>query len=418
MSSTKDADLKNYWWLFAIWPFLAIVLSLRSRSLTPNLLWAFIVFYGFTFVISADNQASDITRYILVFQKMHEKELGFTEFVSSLYAIGDEGTTDLLQPFISYTLALFTDSGQLLITAFSFVFGFFYSRNVWLLLTKLDGPVKWLTGVFLFVFLLVVPIWNVNGFRFWTAAHIFFYGTIQYIMFKRKTGVLFVAGSALVHFSFLIPIFVFLLYLAAPRRSTVFFVFFIVSIFFNSLEIDFFNQLAERYLPSVFVERADSYTSEAAVERFQQRDANRINWYALYYKKALLWMMMFLLVVQFVRYRDFIQSVDWLRALFAFTFLLFGVANFLSLVPSGVRFAIVSSLFACTCVIIVIHYQLPDGFLKRTLYGAFPLLMLFVLVSIREGFNSIGVNTLFSNVLIAFFAENSIALIDVFKWSL
>jgi hypothetical protein len=418
MSTRVTSNIKTYWWLFLIWPALSLFLSIRSRSISPNFLWVFIIFYGLTFVISIDNQDSDITRYIKVFQDMYKNEITAQQFMATLYNVEEEGSTDLLQPILSYATSLFTGNPAVLLALFAVVFGFFYSRNVWLVLDRLEGKMKWLTTFFFICLLLVVPIWNINGFRFWTAAHIFFYGAFTFIVLGKSRGILFVLITALVHFSFLILIVIFLIYLLVGKRTWGYFIFFVLSIFINNLEIKFFNEFAESYIPTIFVQRADSYTSVQALERFQQRDVSKKRWYAVFYKKALFWAVMFSITVLFVRFHRAIRENANLRGLFAFTFLLFGVANLLSVVPSGIRFAIVASLFATASCVLVIHLAWHDRVMKRSLYLTLPLLALFVLVSIREGFNSIGVNTLFSNAFIASFAENKVALIDVFKWRL
>src|SRR5690625_4997052 len=163
--------------MFFIWPLLAVISAFRNyrSNWGKNILWAFVAFYGFSFAIGAENQGSDIVRYAEEVEYLHKVEMTISD---AFTYYGQSGEIDILRTFIAVTLSRFTDSQAILTLVYGIIFGFFFSRNMWYVLERLKGRIHPITVLLLCSFFLVIPIWNINGFRMWTAAHIFIYGLL------------------------------------------------------------------------------------------------------------------------------------------------------------------------------------------------------------------------------------------------
>ena len=219
---------KDHWYLFLLLPFLAVIMAIRSfrTSWAKNIIWAFVVFYGFTFSITApvskDGASPDINRNTDQVINLYESNISFID-IAKLYR--DNTDIDILQLTISIAVSFITDSPRVLTAVFGLVFGFFYSRNIWFVIERMQGKLK-LTAILLLVaYALIDPIWNINGFRFFTAAQVYIYGLLPFIFDGKKKGILISALSILVHFAFLLPVGVLLLYVIVGNRTLIYFIY-------------------------------------------------------------------------------------------------------------------------------------------------------------------------------------------------
>lgn len=400
--------------LFLFWPFLAFLsaLSNRKKPWAKNICWAFVAFFGFTFAIGAENQGADIVRYISGYQSMHNVQM---TFASSVEYLSLEKQKDLARPLISLILSRFTDSQAALTLTYGIIFGFFFSRNMWYVLERLEGRLKPLTLLLICCFFLVIPIWDMNGFRMWTAAHIFLYGALPYLCEGRVKGLFISALSILVHFSFIVPVLALVVYAVAGNFMVVYFSLFISTLFMAEIDIRAFNQYVEAYAPLSLQEQTAGYRGEGYVEDFREGSTSRV-WYAIYYTKALGWAVSGFLIILFIKGRDFFRQNRYWLNLYSFTLLFYSVANILSTIPSGGRFVAVANLFALALIIFYVHQRSRDLMMKRFVWLAAPLLLLFIIVAIRIGLYSMSATAILGNPLIAFFASaENISLNDVMR---
>ena len=109
-----------------------------------------------------------------------------------------------------------------------------------------------------FTFVLINPFWNINGFRYNTADQIFIYGILLYFVEGKKAGIWFIIGTFTLHFSFMIAIAIFAIYLILGNRITLYFYFFLVSLFIEGLRLDTVRDNLI-FLPEIFQDRTSSY---------------------------------------------------------------------------------------------------------------------------------------------------------------
>ena len=199
MKISKSTNTDSHWILFLILPFFAGIAAIK-RFRAPwakNIIWAFIIFYGFTYAIGKESNNDDINRYAEELHSLYGKSLTFHQAVN-LFKEGEE--VDILRTLLAIVISRVTDSHEILTGVYALSFGFFYTRNIWYLLDRLRGNIKPLTVILIAVFVLINPFWNINGFRFNTAVHIFFYGLLPYLYEGKRRMLIVSALSLLVHF--------------------------------------------------------------------------------------------------------------------------------------------------------------------------------------------------------------------------
>lgn len=391
-----------------------VALKNYRAAYAKNIIWAFTVFYGLTFHIGLGNEGSDIVRYIEDYQFLHNQSLTWSS-VLTYFAIS--GEVDILRTFIAVLVSRFTDHPTALTVVYTTIYGYFFSRNMWFILERTESRLKWYTLLMVIVLFLIIPIWNVNGFRMWTAAHIFVYGVFQIYLNDNKMGFGFIIGSIFVHFSFVIPVFVFFIYRLIGNRTMIFMVFFIGSLLFSEIDIQLFNNLIENYTPEVFQERTDSYRTEEKVEQYRTGDVGRdVNWYVVLYGRALkLSVVGFLLLIWFTGYRQ-VKANRKMESLYSFIILFYGVANFMSSIPSGGRYISVVQLLAVGFIVLYLQNALLSKKVKTWVILSIPSIILFIIVSVRIGFYSISLKAIASNPIISFFMlEESMSLNEALK---
>jgi hypothetical protein len=402
--------------LFFVWPLLAVVSAFRNYNSNwgKNILWAFIAFYGFSFAIGAESQESDIVRYVAEVEYLHGIDMTVTD---ALRYYMQSGEVDILRTFIAVLLSRITDSQAVLTLVYGIIFGFFFSRNIWYVLDRLEDRIKPITMLLLVCFFLVIPIWNITTFRMWTAAHIFIYGLLPFLFEGKKQGIIIASSAIFVHFALLVPIAIMFSYLLFGNRLGLYFAFFLATFFISEINLSAFNNIIESYAPEIIQDRTSSYRSETKVEEFREGETQESRvWYAIWYGRALKWSIMGFLVVLFLKGRSFFKkNNEWLN-LFSFTLLFYGVANLFSSLPSGARFIAIANLLALALIILYIQNRKQEVVMERFVWGATPALLLFIIVAFRIGLYSMSATAIFGNPVIAmFFIGEHISLNDVMK---
>ncbi|MDX1639547.1 MAG: EpsG family protein [Balneolaceae bacterium] len=398
--------------LFLVWPVLAVASAFQNyrSSWGKNVLWAFIAFYGLCFAIGTESKESDIVRYVNEVKILHNSELTLEEAVTYYQ---ESGEIDIGRTLIALLVSRVSDSQALLTFVYGLIFGFFFSRNMFYVLGHLQGNIRLITLLLFACFFLVVPIWNINGFRMWTATHMFLYGLLPYLMEGRRNGAFVATLSILMHFSFIVPVGVLLGYMVTGNRLTLYFLFFLYSYFISEINVSAINNIMESYAPEILQERTSSYL----VEKNQGGGSSGGPvWYARYYGTALKYSVMGFLIVLFIKGRDFFYEHEgWLR-MFSFTLLFYGTANVLSILPSGSRFITIANLFALALITMYVQNRKDDLVMRRFIWFATPLLFLFMIVAFRIGLYSMSATAVLGNPVIAMFlSEEHMSLNDVMR---
>jgi hypothetical protein len=394
--------------VFLLSPFIAVYISAINykQNWAKNIIWLFCAYYGYSFVIG--NKGADINRYKVIFDLHFSMNLSVIDFFNVLLK---EGNLDFLQPLISYTTSIFTGNFQFFIMIAGIIFGFFFSRNIWNILSIVKVKPRWYGILFIIIFTFLYAVWDINVMRFTLAAQIFFYGCFNHLVNKKKWGLLFVFISPFMHFSFSIAIVVFLFYRVAGNFIKIYFICFIVSFTISEISLDVFKSRID-FLPQNYLEKSEDYINEDYKELKDQKTENK-NFRGKFYQLSLKLAVTILLSFIFLKRKNIRGNVI-AENLLAFTLLFIAVFNILSVIPSMNRFLFVGYLFAFALFYIYFNLFFKENEMV-IIYISTPLILFFLIMKLRIGLEFTGVLTLIGGVMSALFNVEDIALIEFIK---
>ncbi len=412
--SRTKAEL-YYYISFLVWPFGVMLASLQTREYpwSKNIFWLFCFFFGYTFIIQSDSLVTaDSVAYAEALYRYAYSDLSFRELWQTFYS---ESTNyiDILQPIITYLVSRVTSNPSVLFAVFGLIFGYFYSRNLWFVIDRVKGEITLPLFIFLLTLGLINPIWNINGIRMWTAAQIFVFGALPYLVDGDKKKLIWAGVSILMHFSFIFPVCILLAFLVIRDRTNIFMILFILTSFIKELDLEMVRSSLS-FLPDIFQHRINSYTGADYAELVGSRSES-YNWYKAYSLKVLAWVSYALVIFVYFFCRKKLQSNKSLVTLFSYSLLLYGCANVFSLVPSGGRFLVVATIFLFSFFVLFFSEMDKVKAFRFISVLSVPLLLLFCVVAIRTGMDYYGLNTLIGNPFTAFFIEDTTPLIDIIK---
>lgn len=412
--------------LTLVFPFGGLIYTLNHwrEKWAKNTFWLACVYLGAVLVYWPEGtivgQGADGGRYVLDLMEMYGSNITLSQILGQ-YQV-NQHTMDLYQPLMTYFISRFTDNGHVLFAVFAFVFGFFYSRNIWCVLEKL--PNKKLGNLFILatLYFLICPITQINGVRMWTALHVFVYATMPYLLERDRSKLWWVILTPLIHFSYLYVALITIVYVLLPYKTktqnyffiTVAYILFFASLLVNSLNLSSVSDMLAEYSPETYEGRISQYVSQDVANRNAEASALN-NWYVAGSGIISGWSYNILLLLLYPCLRRNFKSNEKLWNLYVFTLFFGAFANIMSLIPSGGRFQLVSQMFKVPLILLV-AMNIPNGdaFRKYVNFATIFLLIPFV-VEFRRLFDYFSITAIFGNFITVFFWENNVALISFIK---
>lgn len=405
-----------HWIVFFLQPFLTLLyyLSRYRNPFSKNIIWFFTIYFSATIAIGVESQGSDINVYMADVELMSEvKDL---DGVIAFYE--NSGEVDVFRTFFAFLISRITQNGYIYIIFLGAIFGYFYSRNLWMVIEVTKGKFKPYLIPLVFCLFLVIPIWNMGGFRFWTAAHIFLFGLLGYFLKNSKKSLIWIFVVPFIfHYAFIVPCIVVFLYLIAGNRLNFYFYLFLISIVLGEINLSKFNAFIETYMPQELVDRSSSYRLDEKVEEYRLGvGLDNVVWYAKYLKYFLNWPVYSFLIITFLYYRKQITKKPLLN-LFNFTLLFYTFANFSSSLPSGSRYLDIAAFLALSFFIVLIQNDnRVNTNLVKIIKVSTPILLIFIVIQFRQSLYLTSVFTLIGNPITAIFLiGDNFSLNDLIK---
>lgn len=348
---------------YIISPFISFLLILKyyKSSWFKNALWLFIIFFGFSMSFL---ETIDAYSYKIKFERAAQVYKSLDSFLD-VFNPNLTGSVDFAVVLINYILTSFTSNYHVLFGLYGVVFGFFFSRNIDFILKQIKPKTTKIMGIILFA-ACFIGFWNINGFRFWTATHIFTYGLINFIYLnKRKKGFTFLILPLTVHFSFIIPLLVFLIYKYVPSHKKLYLVLTLILSLYNPLSnLSIVESYLSQYAYNEQLERKiETYTSEEVLEKSRNSSiqTNNLKIGINFYHSVLIMFLTFLIVVKE-------ETLSYKENLFLkYGIILSLVGAFLSFIPSMQRFLIVGMLLMLIGVVVGLLNHSSLYFKRRNL---------------------------------------------------
>ena len=374
--------------LFIVSPILSLLFSIKNFSLKESkfIIYLFCIFFGLTLVLGNDKLDSfQYAQYLKNFE--FDRNYTFNSFFENFLA--SEKSLDIAQFFVSFFVSKITYHHNLLFGVFALIFGFFYIKNISNMYHLYSYNKNYLSLILLLIFVFNLnPIFNINGFRFWTATWIFFYGVYGYFREKDFKYWSFLILSVLFHFSFIVPCVVFFIYFLFGNRYKLYFFLLICSFFISEFVIYILPDYS--YLFGEGIEmKVSRYSSKDYIEKSGELTQNAIEefkWYLFLPGKLMYY---YLLFIFFYVLKKFKSEIEYLNLEFLSFILLFSAfSNFVSFIPTMARFKTLTLLFVIAYLLNIFSIL---GFKLRFnlfLLGIIPFLLGFI-VSIRLGLDLI-----------------------------
>ena len=407
-----NSDKRLSYLLAFLFPIIGLLLAFKWRY-TPwakNLFWIFCSFTGLV-IIYTYSESMDIYRYAMQLKDYYYADTSFNELSTLFFT--QEGV-DIYQFIMVYFTSRFTDNAHLLFLFYAIIYGFFYSRNIWYIYEKKNNQNKsYHIGILIIFIALIWPIWQIAGARFGTAFHLFVYGAMPFIYEKDKSKMIFLFLSPLVHFSFLFPVAVFLLYIILPKNQTFVLVFYIISLFIKEINLPVVNDFLNSYLPSFLHKRVDSYINETYLMEVIEKSSNYA-FHFLFMNYVGYILIQILLFLTFYVNMKYLKNNSKVQNFYFFSVLLYACSNIFALIPDGLRFLSLSQMFLLISIVFCFsELKISHPFRKRVI----PLTLFFIIpmiIKLRVGCDYYGFSLL-GNFISAFIIEDVTPIIEYIK---
>ena len=395
--------------LFLIWPFAAFLISIKQYHLksSRNIIYLFLILYGFTFVIG--HNGLDSYKYAENLKTAAGLPFSaFWDIVGGIYA--DDTSVDIAEPFIRFLISRVTDHPSLLFASFSLIFGFFYLNSINLLYDRFRESINYNALIHMLFFITVIPIFGINGFRFWTGAWVFFYGAYNVVLLRKKRFLIVCMTACMLHYSFLSANAVLIVYFLVGNRNVIYYPLVLISFIVPDLVAPYLSQAAD-FLSKGLESRIMGYTNinyKMAVLAASEKS----RWFMQIFDKIVLYYLYFGILFLKFKYKIFSQKAE-LQNLFSFMLIFLSFVNFARPIPSfGVRFQSIFILFAVLFIFLMFMKIKIKGLHIVTLIGLFPM-ALFAAIIFRMGTETINFK-LFAPTPF-FFTSIDMALYDLIK---
>lgn len=393
-------------------PLISVIIAIKEykSKWAENLLWLFIIF--FTTSLAKIEESWDIHRYIEDYLFYTRIEISFSEFWENVTT----NSPDFLQPTINYILSKFSKSTQFLLAVYGLIYGYFYSRNLFFIIRSLNGFINRSTILLVFSISFIVSILDFNGFRYWTATHIFIYGLINYYLLDKKTkGFLWILMTPSLHFSFSLNVIIFFIHeLFFKKRVLITLIIFGISFGIGSIGVT--GIIPSQLMPSSYQTKVNAYTSKGNIESVKQAEkAYSVNRYVKWPKDFLNYFTWATIVILFFELNT--KGNNFPRSELLSMALLYGsVANLAaSNSISGARLLLIFDLMFYVYVIYAIQEFLKNYYFKLLFDYYTWIFVVSAIINIRRIFDYLGFSAIMGGPIIRLFMPEDIPIIEGFK---
>ena len=405
--------------LISILPIFSLLLLLFINNKTQKLILLIIlsIWYGLTFPFT--NIELDSFKYaeFLIKIEYYSFELFLKEYIFGYLTAEDK--LDVIQQTISYFVVLLGGNKNILYMFFSFLFISLQIKYLSVIQIN-DKAKKYLLHyvVIFFIFLLCIPVFYINGFRFYFACWFFLTCIIYYLLKEQKKYLFYLFLTPLIHYSFilLIPlIFIFLLVSNFKRDSTRQFVG--RKMVLSAVSLSFFiGQYILELLPKFIAifsgslaSKANKYLTPEYIDFISEKSSKSnlivlIGEYGFLYSCTLLY-----LYISWKKYEYIVLNRN-LYKLWVFTALIALFSFSLINVPSMGRFLVLFQVLSLTIYYMVmvhdctyIKYRIPWYLIFVIIFALFKFI-----VVLRLGIEVTGVKFFLPVFVFPFFENTSI----------
>jgi hypothetical protein len=390
----------------------------------------FFAFFGYTFIVAP---ASDGMHYKMTFLEISNwvnfHDLTFIDLLSKIY----DYYPDPYVPIASYFVSIFTGNWHMIFSVYGLVLGYFFSQNIYSILviknniSTSNNKTLVVLGMIFLIFL--VPIWEINGVRMWTACHFFIYHFFRFTQTGSKKHFILYNLAGMFHASFmLVPLIsvAYGLFNLVPFRLRLLLVLTVVLAKQSGTMIN--PQFEQLEGEGALVGKFNTYNNEDYIKSFTDvkegnGNTSGTSWFVIYnvvyLKLASSIIVLMGLFIIWNLGEDRINSIpEYKRLIKAFIALSF-VAYLMSLhpSPSASRFIKVAGVFSAVVLAYLVYAweKINNGRIRNIIVVPLAYLILFVLVvQTRFGFENFNSAFIFGNPLYVAYQDDPRPLIELY----
>ncbi len=411
---TKNIYLYLFALIFPFWAWIASIRFFKSPS-AMNLFWYGCAFMGFVFIFNPiGGSTSDSSRIANELIVMHNNPIDFNTVSSYFYS--QDGNLDIYQSLLCFITSIFTNNPHILFFNHALIFGFFYSRNIWIIFKfSENSKIDFSIWIVIIMTILINPIWEINGGRMWLALHVFMYGLFSFFLSNNKMKAIWCFLSIFIHFSFIIPLMLFFISLFVPKRNlTFYFVLYLVASSIKEIDFKWLNEFLMNNVPDLLSRKVESYMSEEYKETLNDVKQYLSSYLFVTAKMAKAFVILVLIFIWKCK-NELLREERYRQLLFLFLF--FGsIFEILSSIQSMGRFLkIPNMIFYSLLLLMLFDNSLQLHSIQKLIKYLIILLFLPILLAIRIGFYYYGTSLFWSNFIASFFIEDRTPLINYVK---
>lgn len=391
--------------LYLLWPFGATIFAIRHyrESWARWIVTLFCGFYGFTFIFW--NDTADFNRHKSYFFEYTDYDFSVLwQRITTLFT-SQATREDIAGDFICYAISRFTDDPRYLYAAFGLIFGYFYTKNIWLLLSYSQNKINKNALPFLIGFITIVPLFYISGFFMHVSMHIFFYGSFHVLTQRSYKHFGYVLLSIFFHWSFLFPALILIGLCAAGNRMRLYMIIFFVSLAINIINLEMFAGIASLF-GSAIQSKYETYTNIDAVYETLKYETEQRSWFLIWRLK--IWLYYAWCILVYLIYRFGKRLPYAIQILISFSLLIAAATNIFSAIPSMFRFYSLHLLL--TMAALFMHYQRQNEqfFKKAGLLCYLPIVFWLIVLTRTHILGSVSPELFYSNIPGSLFFHNSV----------
>lgn len=381
-----------------VYPFAGLVNALRQiRSKEAAVcFFIFCVYFGFAFIYYDGSvmlgEGKDSERYAVEVVDAHRMDCSLSQYIEY------RDREDYYATIMLYVVSRFTDNPQIFYGIVTLIMAFFMVKSSWIIISRTNKN-KYVY-LCIIAMLLSAPVWKISGLRWWTALYVFLYGLLSFLFEHKKLRLLWCFVSVLIHYTFLFPVYVLLVWFVLPKRKILpYVVVFAVLSLMGSLDLSIFEDLVRNIIPSDF--DSDVIAGYMTFEYKAQH-----NWFADSGRILSIYLNLFVVVCLFILGRKTIEGDDLLRKFTILVLLMASLCLFINFAPWGRRFLDLSNFLLYGLFALVLSNDAINDAVRKPMSLTIPFFVYYLLYQLNFGLYSIGALNLFLGNFITVFLYN------------
>lgn len=335
----NNKNTTHKYFLSLINPFISAIISLRDirDGVSHRTLYLWFLIFGIGFC--ALDESADSFRYVEDFIIEHRYSWAqYLEIVREWFTF-ESNIKDIYTLTVNVFVGHFSDNYHWAFFIYAVIFGFFYIKSLRIFIKNDRVSKNYVFYSLLFMFCFSNPIFNINGVRFWTAAWIGVYVTLNLFLEKDYKKLPLLLFLPLIHGTSVLWIVIMGVAFLLQRFQSLTIIIYVASAFVTSAS--YLNNLSDfsYLLPQFMQNQIWSYTeSDMALERL----AGQSEYGAAYadFLMALPKYFQILMCILLILKRNVINRDKYAGCLLSVMLALAAITNFLSGIPSMGRFQV------------------------------------------------------------------------------